>query len=393
MANSPFLRFFYLGVGFVYTATTLWTTLLLWQTLALTHSALWVAMAAGSAAVPAIIVGITGPEWGFGGKMGTWLIGIGLGFLLVAPWLVHSPWMLLAMGLGEGWLSARVIPKAQAWLMSNVSPVDAPRVSARFEMASRIGMVAGPLVAGSFITVGGALVATLVNAGLFVLAGGVWYGLKTKAPATTPKRSAAWHALLGDGFLMTALGVRAGANLLWPAFTVAIPLLIQNPWHAEALGYGAVRTLWGLSTVLGTWILIPRLFTKLRLAYFLSWGLTGIAFWRIGLTPHLTTALVWVFIGALSSPIVHVALDSHIGTQVDASLQGGVFAIQRLVMGIVNLVGLFFITGVIRRVQPGPGLSDAGIAMGATAIMGLLLWSVVHAFHNQKGQVSEDKRA
>lgn len=122
--------------------------------------------------------------------------------------------------------------------------------------------------------------------------------------------------------------------------------------------------------MLDTWLLIPRLFARLRLAYFLSWGLTGIAFWRIGLTPHLITALVWVFIGALSSPVVHVALVSQIGTHVDTSLRGGVFAIQRLVMTIVNLVGLFFITGVIPQLQPGPGVSEAVVAMGATAVMG-----------------------
>lgn len=145
---------------------------------------------------------------------------------------------------------------------------------------------------------------------------------------------------------------------------------------APSVRYGAVRTLWGPSTVLGTWLLIPRLFARLRLAYFLSWGLTGIAFCRIGLTPHLITALVWVFIGALSSPVVHVALDSQIGTRVDTSLRGGVFAIQRLVMTIVNLVGLFFITEVIRQRQPEPGLSEAGVAMGTTAVMGWLVWTI-----------------
>lgn len=369
--------------------------MLLWQMLALTHTGPWVAMAAASSVVPAIIVGATGPDWGFGGKMSLWLGGTGIGFALAAPWFVHSPWMLLAMGLAEGWMTARVIPKAQAWLMSTITQGEAPRASARFEMASRIGMLAGPLLAGGLITLAGALTATFVTALLFCVGGLLWHGLHEGADVKVPvkHRSEAWHAVRKDGFFMTALGVRAGANLLWPAFTVAIPLLIQKPWHGEALGYGAVRTLWGLSTVVGTWFVIPRLFKRLRIAYFLSWGLTGIAFWRIGLTPHLITALVWVVVGALSSPVIHVALDSHIGTRMEKSLQGGVFAIQRLVMAIVNLLGLFLITGAIRQLQPGPVLSDAGVAMVATAFLGFLLWSAINAARTAQDRVSEDRKA
>ncbi|NMP23144.1 MFS transporter [Sulfobacillus harzensis] len=379
MLKSQSLRLFYLGVGFIYAAGNLWATFLLWQVLAITRSGTWVALAAATSAVPALIVGLTGPEWGFKGKMGLWLLGVGIGFATLAPWFVHSAPMLLAVGLAEGWINARIIPKAQAWLMSSVPSKDAASVSSRFEMASRIGIVAGPLLAGGLITISGAVTTTLGTACLFLGGGWFWYGLDSETRGTfhPSHRAASWRAVQKDGFLLTALGVRAGANLLWPAFTVAIPLLMRHPWHAAALGYGVVRTLWGLSTVLGTWLVIPRLFKQLRIAYFLSWVLTGIAFWRIGLAQHLTIALIWVIIGALSSPIVHVALDSHIGTRVEPPLQGGVFAIQRLVMAVVNLIGLFLLTGAMRRINPGSALSGAGLIMALAALVGLLLWVTV----------------
>lgn len=372
-------RTFYIGVGIIYAAANLWTTLLLWQILAVTHRGTWVAMAAAASALPAVVVGLTGPEWGFKGRMELWLLAMGAGFAAVAPWFVHHATTLLIMGLLEGWLNARIIPKAQAWLMSAVPKEEAPLASSRFEIASRIGIVAGPLLAGGLIATSGAVMATLGSACLFLVSGGLWYRSKVNLRTSfqPSRRTASWHAVRKDGFLMTTLGVRAGANLLWPAFTVAIPLLIEHPWRAQALGYGLVRTLWGLSTVLGTWLIVPRLFKRLRIAYFLSWILTGVGFWRIGLSEHFLSALVWVIIGALSSPVVHVALDSHIGTRMEPSVQGGVFAIQRLVMSVVNLIGLFLITGALRRLSPGPTLSAAGLIMATIALMALIMWVAV----------------
>ncbi len=368
---------FYFGVGLMYAAVNGWTVLLLWQTLAITHAGLWVAMAAATSALPAIVVGLTGPEWGFGGRIGVWLMITGAAVAMLAPLFVHTLGILLAVGLAEGWINARIIPTGQAWLMSAISPKDAPRASTHFEMASRIGVVAGPIVAGALITTSGPLSAAFALALLYISSGVLWYGIAVNVRGTGSSpvpRKKSWRAVQHDSFLMIGLAVRSGANLLWPAFTVAIPLLVEHPWHAQALGYGSIRTLWGLSTVVGTWLVIPRLFKRLQLSYFLSWVVTGIAFWRIGLSRDLTTALLWVAVGAVTSPVVHVALDSHIGTHIEKDQQGAVFAIQRLVMAVVNLAGLLLITGMIRQLKPGPALSDAGLLMAGGALTGLILW-------------------
>lgn len=373
------LRPFYFGVAFIYGAGTLWTTLLLWQMVTLTHSSLFVAVAAGSSVAPAILVGLTGPDWGFGGRMGLWLLATGAGLTILSPWLIHNPWLLITMGLIEGWVSARVIPKAQAWLMSFVTEGKVAQASSRFELASRAGMVMGPLLAGALITTTEPLFAIWATALLFSLSGVVWFGLSdtAKPQATRKTRTTPWKVVWRDGFLMTALAVRAGASLLWPAFTVAIPLLIQNPWHAHALGYGTVRTIWGLSTIFGAWFVVPRLLKHLKASYFLSWIVTGLAFWRIGGAETLTAALIWVAIGAVSAPIVHVALDSHIGTNVAHDQQSGVFAIQRSIMAVVTLIGLGLVTGAISRFKPGPALSMAGLIMVTMAVTLWILWMIV----------------
>lgn len=372
------LRSFYFGVAFLYGAGTLWTTLLLWQMATLTHSSLFLAIAAGSSVAPAILVGLTGPDWGFGGRMGLWLLVMGAGLAILSPWLIHMPRLLITMGVIEGWINARVIPKAQAWLMSFVTEAKVTNASSRFELASRAGMVMGPLLAGALITTTGPLIAVWAAALPFSLSGVLWFRLGDTATPNAMRgaRITPWTVVWRDGFLMTALAVRAGANLLWPAFTVAIPLLIQSAWHGKALGYGTVRTIWGFSTVLGAWLVVPRLLKHLKASYFLSWIVTGLAFWRIGLSENLSTALIWVAIGAVASPIVHVALDSHIGTEVAREQQSGVFAIQRSIMAVVTLIGLGLVTGAISRFKPGPVLSGAGLIMATMAIALWLLWTM-----------------
>lgn len=372
-------RFFW-GVGALYAADTLWLTLLLWQVLVLTHASVWLAIASAAGAAPTVLVGITGPAWGMRGKLSLWLVGLGLTWAAAAAFLAHTAWALIAAALIQGWISARLIPLSQTLLMSRASADHAPKASSHYEIASRTGIVVGPLLGGVLLTAAGAEIALFVTSVLFLSAAALWWtvdnnGALTQVMSGSSHVAGAWRAIRTDGFLVSALSVRAGSNILWPAFTVAIPLLIQSPWHAHALGYGAVKTLWGISTVAGTIFIVPHLLRRLKVSYFVSWLVTGAAFLAIGASQSLIEALIWVALGALGSPVVHVALDSHIGTEIEPAKRPAVYAIQRLVMAVVNLMGLGLMTGALRIVAPGDALSGAGILMMGASTVGLLLWA------------------
>ncbi|MCL5116208.1 MAG: MFS transporter [Firmicutes bacterium] len=375
----PRLRFF-AGVALIYTATNLWTTFLLWQMLRVTDSGLWLAAAVAAGALPIVLVGLTGPEWGIGGRASFWLAGIGVLLGVMAPWTAKGAVSLLIIALLEGWVTARLVPMSQAWLMSQVAPKDAPKASARYEIASRIGMVAGPILGGAILTAYGAIAAMALVSSIFLATGATWHRLpeedsrKKESHPVGARFTEAWRAIRNDRFLGPALTVRAGANILWPAFTIAVPLLAVHPWHAHAIGYGLTKTLWGISTVLGTVLIVPRLIRRLKYAYFLSWLFTGLAFWGVGSSAELWSALLWIVAGALSSPIVHVALDSHIGTAIAPTHRGSVYAIQRQVVALVNLAGLALVSGAMKLLPPGQLLSGAGILMSFAALLGLVIW-------------------
>ena len=220
-------------MGLVYATAAIWTTVLLWQMLSLTHSGLWVTLAVGAGAVPPVVVGLTGPGWGPRASTAAWLGGLAAAMAIGAPWYATSPWALVVVALVEAWVGARLVPTAQAWMMAHVGVAEAPRASTRFERASRVGMLAGPLVAGAALTTLGAVVGILLAALVLGAAAVVWrqagfHELSQRSAGREPAGGHAWQIVRADGFLLTALGLRAGANLLWHAYTVVLPLMIQE---------------------------------------------------------------------------------------------------------------------------------------------------------------------
>lgn len=344
-----------------------------------THSAWWLALASAAGVIPAVVVGLTGPDfdYGLGGSMASWLALAGLFMGVVSPLIAHTPLGLVAATLVFDGVASRIIPLAQTLLMATSSADTAPQASARYEIASRTGRLAGPLLAGFLIaTVGATRVILCVGLG-FLLAGVLWSRLgQAPRSQTISTRTpwSAWRAIIDDPFVTLALAVRGGSNLAWPAFTLAIPLLTQNVWHAHALGFGAIRTVWGMSAVLGTIIIVPRVIRHLKPAYFLAWVISGLSFVAMASVHHLAGAFALAAIGALTTPIVHVALDSHIGTRMAQSQQSGVFAIQQLVMSLVTLCGLALMPVAIERVGAGGALTYAGAFIVLAGILGLWWW-------------------
>lgn len=70
-----------------------------------------------------------------------------------------------------------------------------------------------------------------------------------------------------DRFLGTALVIRGLNDLLRPAFTLATALLSLEVWHAGSNGFGFLRSVRGLSTI----VVVPLLVNRLQSVYFLFW--------------------------------------------------------------------------------------------------------------------------
>ncbi|WP_053958870.1 MFS transporter [Sulfobacillus thermosulfidooxidans] len=361
-----------------------WSVLLLWRVLEKTHSAVWMAFALMLGTISDVFVGLLGPQRGGGQSIASIMLFqtviMGVGVILAPSSLVG----LLVIALINGWLSGRVVPLLQAHLMRH-TPVDHLRHASRgYELASRFGILLGPLAAGwglanlSFSQL--ILTVCVVLAIAFLLIrplSTAWIGLPRPVHQTQSFQPffLAVRQITHDSFLGLALAIRGLNNLLWPAFTLGIPLLVLKQWHHGSLGYGVIRSTWGLSTIIGAVWLLPRIRASLKKFYFVSWMMTGTGFALLALSPSYYWALGAAMIGAIASPAVHVALDTHIGEHIPASDQGHVFAVQQFVMSGLGVMGLGIMAALYKVFHPQTVLILTGMVMISAAVVGFLYYS------------------
>ncbi len=377
---------FYGATAVIYAAAGMFRIELVWMLLQATGSAVGVALGLVALELPVLVVGILGPErLGQGHRrLAVLPIYMGAALLLAALGLHMSTGvvpLLIALGLLQGWWDGILIPVLQSRLMSY--PDDAPRThrSAGFEVASRVGTIAGPVLAGVLLAGPGRAVALAAAGVLMATAAGLLVSNRlVNAPApphpdgspTVTDLAGSIAAVRARPWLSRALGVRGVSNFLWPAFTIGIPLLVVSPWHAGAAGYGVLRALWGISTVGATLVLTtPAILARLRSMYFVSWAVSGLGFLLLAASPAYAWAIGATLLGGTGSPLVHVALDSEIGEHIPPAQQGHVFALQRLVMSALILIGLGVLGPVTAALGAAHVLLGAGLVMVAAAAMGL----------------------
>ena len=375
-------RRFFPGLSLYYAAENIWRVVLLWQVLTLTHSPWWMAVSVAADMLPVLLVGIWGPHRG-GGRtlsgLAAWQAGAMLGGAVFGG---HNAIVLVVLAAFNGWWSARVVPSAQALLMRSTPPGDLSRASARYELASRIGILVGPALGGLSLT---AMPVGVILGGLavlFIAAQGLWRSMSDETLIAPAGMNGGGFKEFGqtlkivtrDPFLGMALSVRGLTNLLWPAFTLAVPLLSLDVWHVGSAGYGVLRSVWGLSTVIATLWIVPLFVRRLQNAYFISWMISGIGFFAIALSPTYAWALAADAVGAVGGPLVHVALDTHIGRHVDPVLQGRVFAFQQFIMSTLAMAGLGLISVSLKNFPPTAVLAAAGSLMIVASSLGLWMW-------------------
>lgn len=368
-----------------------WSVLLLWRVLEKTHSAEWMAFALMLGTVADVFVGLLGPQRGGGQSIATVILFqtlmMGIGVFLAPPSLVG----LLVVAFINGWLSGRIVPLLQAHLMRH-TPMNRLRQASRgYELASRFGILLGPLAAGwglanlSFSRLVLSITVLLTTAFLLVKPlHTTWSGLPRPVhqQKSLPQFMVAVRQITHDSFLRLALAIRGLNNLLWPAFTLGIPLLVLKQWHHGSLGYGVIRSTWGLSTIIGTVWLLPQIRGSLKKFYFVSWTMTGIGFALLALSPSYYWALGAAIVGAIASPAVHVALDTHIGEHIPALDQGHVFAVQQFVMSGLGVMGLGVMAALYKVFHPQTVLSLTGMVMISAAVIGFWYYSR-HVVPNQ----------
>ncbi len=372
---------FLVGTGSLYGADMALTVVLTWSVLRISHSPPLAAVALILNGLPQVMTGILGPARMGAGSRPARLVFV-CGAVLVAMGgaaiAVDRPdrliGLLLLAALTEGLGNAAAVPVAQAWWMRRADMGGKVRAARDYEIASRVPRILAP-VAGSLLLAAGRLAPALAVVGLgFMLAGWSWRGRVTMAGGTL--RPLAWsegrRALAGDRWLLAALLLRGLSNVLWPAYSIGLPWLVMTRFHQSPLTFGLITTLYGLSTIALAWPAGRLKVLALGRGYMAAWALTGVGFVLLGRSPDIVWVYLSVLLIGIGSPLIHMALDAHIGSEIPGERQASVFAFQRFVMGVAGLVGLYGVGWLLARLGTTSVLTVTGLGIVAATVIAAL---------------------
>jgi MFS family permease len=380
-ASHSSLRSFYSGIMMLYGADALLIMVVRWGVAANHGSPFLLSATYIFPLLPQLAAGVFGVER-VGGRRSiraTVLLGsVMVGAAAIVSFLTGIgalPSLLLGAALLGGWADAIAVPKAQTTLMQALPTQERVRGSRNFEIASRLPSLAAPIAGGVLLVALGVRPALAGVAVLLLLAAMFFHRIDNAQgePARAQAEFAIRRSLAvirRDRWLATALAVRGLSNLAWPAYAIALPLLVLDRLHGGAGGYAVLLWVYAASMLTSAALSGRLKRAQLRRIYFVSWIVTGSGFLVAALAPGMPLAAAGVALAGAGSPYVHMALDTHIGTEVAPEDQTALFSFQRLVISAMSIIGSLFAGTMLLSVSPAGAIAAAGTTLAAAGLAG-----------------------
>jgi predicted MFS family arabinose efflux permease len=218
----------------------------------------------------------------------------------------HAPGALLAGALAATILGAPFRAASAAAIPNLVEAQDLPWANAQLGAAVNIALTAGPLVGGALVALSGPSLVFFVNAATFVVSGvliaftpGNFGGHQQHAigEGHRARELFAGFRLIVSNKLLAPLA--AASALAYGSFGAALVIdpALSGYFHAGAVGYGLLTTVWGAGAVVGA-LLAGRVVTVRRAHRTVVWGMAAMAV-SLGSIPVLPTFALIVAAGAI----------------------------------------------------------------------------------------------
>lgn len=233
---------------------------LVYQVYATTHSGAWVV---ASLFASLSVGGLLGPLSGWVADhfnrrsvMVASELGGGAAYLVLVA--VHGPGLLVAGALAATILGAPFRAASAAAIPNLVDVEELPWANGLLGTAFNVALVAGPFAGGALVAASGARLVFAVNAASFLVSAAVIavtpgnFGGRSAEQAISETQAvlAGFHLLLRDRVLAP---LAASSALAFGAFGSALVIdpALAHAFHAGAVGYGLLTTVWGGGAVLG----------------------------------------------------------------------------------------------------------------------------------------------
>ncbi|MGO9975926.1 MAG: MFS transporter [Solirubrobacteraceae bacterium] len=292
---------------------------------------------------------------------------------VTSPFALVAVLVLVAFGGAVG-LAARAIARASTAAV--IAPVGLLREGNAISNAVfALCIMAGPMLGGIIVLVGGTSAALLANSGIFVAiavmfaAAGELPGAVSEGEPTAGRVKAA-IALASEHRAIRALLGLQGAALVF--FTMSIPVEVvfaQHSLRAGAGGYGALLSAWGAGAVAGSaaylrWRRLPA-----RTLIVASSVLLGVGFLVMAVAPSLWVAIVGSALGGVANGVEAVAVRTALQERVPQGWMALILSLNESMFQALPGAGIL-LGGAIAALA-GPRAAFAVGGAGALAIAAL----------------------
>jgi predicted MFS family arabinose efflux permease len=298
----------------------------------------------------------------------------------ILAWLTHRFALgpVLALALLDGLVAIIARAMAATVRVQVLRPLDlVPEGNVVANTAFAICFMAGPLIGGAVVVVGGTVAALLANCALFAVMGvllagaGLPRSAETGGPAKGRLRSAFTHAR--EDRALWRLLMLQGIGLA--CFTISVPVEVvfaQHTLHAGAGGYGALLSAWGGGAIAGS-IVIAR-WRRRSPRTLIAWSALALAagFAVMAAAPSLAIALAGSVIAGVGNGVESTAAQTAIQQRAQQEWMALIMSLNQSVAQLAPGLGIV-LGGVIAS------LASARAALGIAA-GGSLLFAAVVAF-------------
>jgi len=284
---------------------------------------------------------------------------------------------VLALTVADGAVATAARALANATRVEVLKPVDLLHEgNALINTLFSLSFLAGPLIGGAVVALGGTVSALLANCALFAL---MALSLATanlpRSGADGPKggrlRASLAHARSDRG-LLVLLGLH-GIGLVF--FTISMPVeivYVSHSLHAGPAVYGALLSAWGGGAVAGSGIYAHWRRGQPTTLITTSAAVIGIGFALMAVAPSIAIALVGAVLGGIGNGVESVSMQTAIQDRTPERWMAVIMSLNEAIANVAPGLGIL-IGGVITALtSPRIGLATAGVGSLAFAVLALL---------------------
>lgn len=311
------------------------------------------------------------------------LVGVGQGLAAAALVWVQQPGLVLTLVALIATGGAAVTPALLAMVPRLCGEEQAVRGYGVLEAARNVGMILGPVAAGTLVATGGVDTALLTDAASFVIVAAATLALSVPdnpTPDASPAQSgwaaqvrAGAHVVYGNPLLRTpVIGLIAAVAFSTMANTLLV-FYSNDTLHSGPALYG---WLVGIQSV-GSLIVATHIAQViLRLGHLPiligATALLGLTRITMAVLPGVTIALIACLIGGACVTLQNLALRDLVRALVSPELRGRAFATVGSTLTAANLAGTASGGPVVALANPQIGLLISGAGTIAAAALALL---------------------